>query len=442
MSQPMKPCYFVIGYPSHLGGADTELWHMLRAVRPAGIDVSLIPTWHAAPEWRLRCDEIGVRTIEVGGRGGFSQVDGLAGATVLSFCNGEFLANADVFCELDCRIVWVGCMTWMFPAEREHYDRHGPFDAYVFQSEFQRSKLYPGLQRYGVREQQCFLIRGAFDAGEFPFTPRPHEPDTDFVIGRLARPDLDKWSSNTWPIYGAVPYARRRARLMGWNDRLAHKLGKPPEWAEVLPPCAESSRDFMQKLHCLMAINGGAQENWPRIGLEAMSTGVPVIAENQWGWREMVVHGETGFLANNDQEYAYYAGYLAMNEDARQKIIKNARERLVEELAKPEVIRSQWQQVFDYVESLPRRDKANDHNRTNATEPASITGGNGHAERPAMPPELALAANEAWNSVATSDLATMTLRDAFIRGFVARDRASQANNEAAVPKAMTQANAE
>lgn len=414
----MKPFRFVIGYPSYLGGADTELWHMLRTVCPSGIDISLIPTWHAAADWRQRCDEIGVRTIEVSGRGGFSRVEGVAGATVLSFCNGEFLANADVFREIDCRIVWIGCMTWMFPAERQHYDQHGPFDAYVFQSEFQQSKLFPELQRYGVREEQCFLIRGAFDAEEFPFAPRPHERDTDFVLGRLARPDLDKWSSNTWPIYGAVPYARRRARLMGWNDRLAHKLGQPPEWAEVLPPCAELSRDFVQKLHCVMAINGGAQENWPRIGLEAMSTGVPVIAENQWGWREMIVHGETGFLANNDQEYAYYAAYLAMNEEARQKIIKNARERLVEELAKPEDIRAGWQRVFDYVESLPRRKPANTgpENDANQRGPAA-TDGNGHIEPIAMPEAIASAAGDAWEKVATVDLATMTLRDAFNLGF-------------------------
>lgn len=170
-----------------------------------------------------------------------------------------------------------------------------------------------------------------------------------------------------------------------------------------------------------MAINGGAQENWPRIGLEAMSTGVPVIAENQWGWREMIVHGETGFLANNDQEYAYYAGYLAMNEDARQKIIKNARERLVEELAKPEVIRTGWQRVFDYVESLPRRETASDGQAVMVSqEPNTRTaGGNGHVERLLLPHEVSAAADEAWKAVATVDLSTMSLREAFNRGFAA-----------------------
>jgi hypothetical protein len=35
---------FVCGYPSSLGGADTELWHVLKLWKAHGIDATLIPT--------------------------------------------------------------------------------------------------------------------------------------------------------------------------------------------------------------------------------------------------------------------------------------------------------------------------------------------------------------------------------------------------------------
>ncbi len=346
---------FVIGYPSHLGGADTELWHVLRLWRRFGLDVRLIPTWRASGEIRGRCDALDIETVQVKGPDDLGEVPDLAGSTVISFCNGEFLKSADVFRSLGCRVIWAGCMTWMFPAERKHYAEYGPFDAYVFQSEFQKSKLLPQLAEFNVGDERCFHIPGAIDADQFPFQPLAHQPNSDFVVGRLARPDLDKWSSNTWAIYQAIPYARRRARLMGWNDRLAGKLGQPPEWAEVLSPCAEPADQFLATLHCLLAVSGGAQENWPRVGLEAMAAGVPLVVQNEWGWREMIDHGRTGYLASTDAELAYYSARLAMDEDHRMAIISNARRALVAQLAPPNELWSRWTRLFESIASLPKK---------------------------------------------------------------------------------------
>lgn len=48
------------------------------------------------------------------------------------------------------------------------------------------------------------LVRGAFDASEWTFAPRAHVSGEVFVVGRVARPDPDKWPSNTWPIYERI----------------------------------------------------------------------------------------------------------------------------------------------------------------------------------------------------------------------------------------------
>lgn len=336
---------FVIGYPGELGGACTELWHTIKLWRRFGVEVDLIPTWSCSAAWRDRVDAINCQTHVVA-PDKLDTVPSLPGSLVVSFCNSEFLRHAPQFRDLGCKTVWVNCMTFLFDHEKRLYSEHGLFDAFVFQSEFQRRELEPQLEPLGYSPDSGHLIRGAFDLDEFEFSPRPHPQGDVFVVGRMARPDTDKWSSNTWPIYSAIQYANKRALMLGMDDRTHAKLGASPVFADCLKPMAISVQQFLSTLHCLLPINGGARENWPRAGLEAMATGVPIVAQNDWGWREMIDHGVTGFLGNDDCELAHYTAMLAHDEDLRQRIIRAARDRLVNELASPKVIWEAWKRVF------------------------------------------------------------------------------------------------
>jgi len=335
----------VVGYPGDVGGANTECWHTVRLWRQFAVGVTFIPTWKPTDKWQARLDQIGCRTVQTN-PDALEKVPGLRGSVVVSFCNSNFLRHAERFRDLGCKVIWVGCMNWLFSEERRHYRRHGPFDRYVFQSEHQQSELGPQLAKFGVRPEQCHRIRGAFFWDEFPFEPLRHEPKTPFVVGRLSRAACDKYSKNTWPIYRRVPHPIK-ARLMAWNGQVESKLGKPPEWAECLPAGAETPQHFFSRLHCMLQVNGGAGENWPRAGLEAMASGVPIVAQDQWGWREMIRHGRTGYLAAGDDELAYYAARLAYDEDHRLQIIHQARQALQEDLANPEKIWAGWRTLFE-----------------------------------------------------------------------------------------------
>jgi len=347
---------YLIGYPGDLGGACTEAWHTIKLWRRFGVDVHLIPTWQCDSRWRRRADDLGCTTHEAGPQT-LGEVPGLAGSTVVSFCNGAFLDSAAQLRELGCRLVWANCMTWLFDAERRFYRECGPFDAFMFQSEFQRCELELQLAEFGYQPERGHLIRGAFDLDEFDFAPRPHPRGDVFVIGRMARPDTDKWSSNTWPIYSAIQYANKRVLMLGLDDRTHAKLGAPPIFADCLKPMAISVQKFLATLHCLLPINGGARENWPRAGLEAMACGVPVVAQNDWGWREMIEHGVTGFLGNDNCELAHYTAMLAHDEDLRQRIIHAAHDRLMNDLANSDGIWEAWKRLFcslgQYVSDVP-----------------------------------------------------------------------------------------
>lgn len=337
---------FVLGYPGDMGGANTECWHTVKLWRQHGVDVHFIPTWGHDPHWKEKLDAIGCVTHFVD-RENLEKTPGLEGSLTVGFCNGEYIIQAPRLRAIGCKLIWVNCMTFLFDYERTFFKEYGPADAMIYQSEFQRQELEGSLQEVGYSSESGHLIHGAFDLDDWKFQPLAHEPDSSFVIGRASRPDTDKWSSNTWKIYEKVSYIHRKALVMGVNDRTLEKMGPAPEWASYLRPMAIPVSSFYACLHCMLPVNGGARENWPRAGLEAFATGVPVVAENAWGWKEMILHGETGFLGRNDYELAYYAAQLAYDESLRQKILTKARERLVEELANPIQIMEKWKNVFE-----------------------------------------------------------------------------------------------
>ncbi len=338
---------FVCGYPGDVGGANTELWHTVKLWRRFGVDVTLIPTWKADPDWRGRLEAIGCRTCE-SNPDDLQNVAGLAGGVVVSMCNTRLLATAERFRELGCKIVWAGCMNWLFPDERCHYRRCGPFDRYVFQSRYQHEQLRDQLARYGYRDSQGRIIRGAFDVDEFPFRPLAHAPGQTFMMGRLSRPAAEKFSPRMWEIFGRAPRPFA-ARVMGWNVSIEARVGRPPSWAECLPAGAETASAFLARLHCLVQANGGAIENWPRVGLEAMAAGVPLVVDNRGGWPEMIRHGQTGFLCDSEEEMSSHIERLAREPALRRSIVEQARHAVETELADPETVWRQWQSLLEDV---------------------------------------------------------------------------------------------
>lgn len=356
---------FVLGYPSALGGANTELWHTLKLWRWAGIEVCLVPTPSspARPEWRRRCDAIGVKTVVADpgltaiAIGQLARVPGLRNSPVVSFCDPWLWACHNQLMALGCRTVWVGCMTELSLTERCMPVAQA--DCYVFQSEFQRETLaaqWAATGRPDPAAGRGVVIRGAYDFGwgcgcGVTAGPRPlRDPDATFTIGRLARPDPRKHSPDTWEIYGRCLHPGLRARVMGVDDAVLRRIGPPPSWGEVLPPCAEPARDFLRSLDVLCVCGAEAAENWPRVGLEAMAVGVPVVADDRGGWREMIRNGETGFLCRTQDDFAESLNSLSRDPVACAGIARAARRDLVERLASSAAIGRAWLNLFSTLE--------------------------------------------------------------------------------------------
>lgn len=327
------------GFAGKVGGAGTEAFETARFFIAHGLEVHMVPTWES-PETvrREEVEALGVRVHCIKPAAVGDLLRELGCPPVVSFCNPKFLTHYRRFKE-HSPVVWVNCMTSVSGEERAAWKKHGLPGAFVFQSQFQRQILENRLKRHQYRPELGHLIRGAFCWDAWEFDPLARVEGEPFVVGRAARPDPAKWSSHTLEALDPVPNVQ--AICLGADERVRRQLGNR-RYAQLLAPGAIPAREFYHNLHAMIAYNSTAKENWPRVGLEAMATGVPLVADGHWGWTEMIRHGETGFLARRTSEFTEYLRLLEADEALRNQIAQQARQSLEHELANPDAIWGGW----------------------------------------------------------------------------------------------------
>jgi glycosyltransferase involved in cell wall biosynthesis len=203
-----------------------------------------------------------------------------------------------------------------------------------------------GLKLYGYTDDSLIRIPSPLMTDEYQYNPFPHNVAEPFKIGRLSRPDPAKFTSNMWEVYGKIK-TNIRVYLMGWSDSVQNVVGLPPVWAECHPAGHMLVQKFMDNIHCMVQV-GRVPENRPRSCLEAMACGVPVVAPADSGWKELIIHGETGFLCNSPEEMSHYIAKMADDEEYRLNIARNAADRL-SVVASESSIASQWIDLFEAV---------------------------------------------------------------------------------------------
>jgi hypothetical protein len=293
--------------------------------------------------WIKRLAEVGVDFVPAES-GKIRELSGISGSIIVSFCNQHALHNWPEFHALGCRFVWSPCMTYTTRDETKAFSKVPPTVVH-FQSRFQANKLSGEYALFGCR--QFRMIHGAFDP--LPLNPRPHVRGEPFVVGRLARPCRTKWSPNLW---GILSKAREqvpslKALCMAWTPEIELHVGKRPEWATCLPENLVSTREFLSQCHVLICLNYCVEENWPRIGLEAMSAGVALIADHAGGWIEQSMN-RAAILCKTPEDYANAIVTLAEDDELRLQWIHAGRKR-VEEIADVAGLSAQWDELFDSV---------------------------------------------------------------------------------------------
>ncbi len=114
----------------------------------------------------------------------------------------------------------------------------------------------------------------------------------------------------------------------------------------------DSDDNRLRKLYsnCTAVLYPPINEDYGLVPLEGMASGKPVIAVNEGGPRETVVHERTGWLVNDEREMARFMGVLAKDKGLAERMGRSGRARVID--------RYSWKRFFSrfdrYIDRVRR----------------------------------------------------------------------------------------
>jgi glycosyltransferase involved in cell wall biosynthesis len=197
-----------------------------------------------------------------------------------------------------------------------------------------QSSIHYAMKR-GVPASRLFFLPNVVDTERFkPAAITPQGPITLLAVGRLTREKrFDRFislvhrlrSSLALDVRGWIvgptradqdlrPELERQAASLGLRSNALRFLGRIPEMSSIYQ---QSTIFVLTSEH----------EGTPNVLLEAMASGLPVVATRVGGVPEIVQHGCTGFLAAKDEINELTSAILALARNPQLAIEMGARAR-------------------------------------------------------------------------------------------------------------------
>jgi glycosyltransferase involved in cell wall biosynthesis len=343
----MKKEIWIAGYPSFCGGASSELDHNIDLWRSYDVDVHLVPTKPIDERMKKLCDDRGCHTH-------IYSPSIFKDKIVVSFCNAQFLERLPEIMEQGQprANIFFNCMTYLFPAEICAHNNHW-ITHFGYVSNYQKQMLKTDLEkRHPVNELEgyrpFFNPQNISQQIEFKY----RKPNEFFGMGRISRDDPSKFSADMWKIFGAVKAPiPTKAFVLGYSPQVEKKTGHPPTSLDAESFLANQIpvKKLYEKLHVMIHKTGGSRESYCRVVPEAYGYGVPVIVEDDYAFPDLVQDGVTGFRCKTSDEMSARATELSFDEDRRKKMIFDAQEFLITEIANRQKCWQAWEKLFQDV---------------------------------------------------------------------------------------------
>lgn len=347
MPSSLKKLY-VHGFPGFYGGAGTELHHQIILWLHMGMEVHLIPSRSIPPDDPMHREML-ARGVRIHAPNDWSSIS--PGDPVFGFCNAAFLQSLPHIKTQTNRTVFVNCMTWLFPREKEAM-LNNEIAMFLYQNEDVRQQNMPILRGLNPDSKAVFhTFTPYFHHDNFPYIEE--RPDDIFGCGRISRQNPDKFSRLTLHIYEYFVSPRpKRAIFLGFDERSEQKIGKPFPWIRTVRDHRSlSQQDFYRHSRIILQPTD-THENWPRVGFEAMSSGSVLIVNDRGGWQRLIEHGKTGWLCKTPQDFIYYASKMAYEPNLRDDMAAAARERGLL-LGGMDASIASWSETFEKIQQLP-----------------------------------------------------------------------------------------
>ncbi len=167
---------------------------------------------------------------------------------------------------------------------------------------------------------ESFVDPSAFDAVfEARLRTGHRRPGDRFTVGRLSRDNPRKHHPSDPRFFSALAHRGMRVRVMGGASLSASLAGEPN--VELLPAGAVPSAAFLSTLDAFYyRTHPSYFEAFGRVVLEAMLSGLPVVAEARGGYASWIRHGENGFLFDDPREAAHQLDTLSADPGLRARV--------------------------------------------------------------------------------------------------------------------------
>jgi glycosyltransferase involved in cell wall biosynthesis len=169
--------------------------------------------------------------------------------------------------------------------------------------------------------------------------------ESRFKVGRLSRDILLKHHQRDPDLYRRLVDSGCSISIMG-GTCLNRRLADSPH-IDLMPTCAMEAGSFLRGLDCFFFRT--SEENLEasgRVVSEAMACGLPVVCHSRGGYRELIDHGQNGFLFDTDEE-AFQIITMLKNDAELRKTIGRASRVSMESRYSPEARKRVVQYYLD-----------------------------------------------------------------------------------------------
>lgn len=323
----MKKNIYFFQWISDLGGADTRLKELIQLLSSTNkYNLFSIPNDAERLNEKENVEFLKTHNVNILS---WNDLPEKSSGFAISFCNFRLFSEKwriNKIKSMGLKFIWSNDMMWTTPEEIEATDNN-QIDVFLFTSDFHRYILH---QKNKVLDKiPNYIIPNYFHIENYLNFNKKINKEDKFIIGKLSRADLMKYSENFPLFYEKMPIKNPKFRIMGWDKNLSNKFKwfnfDKHKW-DLLNENQETPLDFLSKLDLyVFSSHHKYIENQTRSMIEAQLLGIPSLAPNYGNFPKMIWHGRNGFIYNSIEECYHYINLLDNNRYLHKELSNNSK---------------------------------------------------------------------------------------------------------------------
>ena len=335
---------YIFQWISNLGGADTRLKELIQLFsKNKNYKMFIIPNDNERVDEKDNVEFLKNNNVKILS---WENLPKRAEGVGISFSNFRLFSESwriEKIKSIGLKFIWSNDMIWREASELKAF-QNKMIDISIYTNNYHYKKMTSEI----IQTSKEMVVPNFFYLKNYPYIER-YDNKNVIYIGKHSRPDDLKFSDNFPLFYKHLNLQNPNYRVMGFTEDLKNrfkwfKFGN--EW-NLLKPNQEKTLDFLKSLD-IYIYNSHYKfaETQCRTSIEAMLTGLPVIAPFRNNFSDQIWNTKSGFLWKTYEECQTFAKILEKNFYLRKEMGKLAREISINLWCDEEKHNKLWENIF------------------------------------------------------------------------------------------------